>query len=164
MRMLGSAINWPPNHHDEVASLLGRLAQTQSTVARQPDTPYELTTAVAEIDEWLDMFPSLPSKSGGPSDRRSMLADVRRAFDMRGPGVVYRTPSAVRLMQQLEALADASGGSAEAATRELQSLRMELADPDTGGCGLRGSHCRGWSPRQSAPGDQYETRSVALHP
>jgi hypothetical protein len=132
MRMLGSAFNWPPDHVDELAALLGRVGQANSTVARQADTRYELTTAVAELDEWLDVFPSQPSKSGGSSDRRSMLADVGRAFDMRGPRVVDRTPSAVRLMQQLEALADASGGSAEAAITELQTLRTELIDPDTG--------------------------------
>lgn len=130
MRMLATPGNWPPTFLDEVAALLGKVPYPSVGSTPDSDTEYVLTTALAEIDEWLEIRPN--EKQQPPGDRESMLNDFQGAMKTRGPAVRECTPSAEALMTLMETLLNPPSQADPAdAAEQLANLRAELIDPGT---------------------------------
>jgi hypothetical protein len=126
--MLNSAFNWPPNYVDELAALLRKVRDKHPAVARQTDTEYMLTTALSEIEDWLEVLP----RGQRDARRQSMLQDIEQAFSTRGQEVRSQTPTAELVLHELQALRQQiTRSDANNAIKQLEALRTELAHPDT---------------------------------
>jgi hypothetical protein len=128
VKMLNSAFNWPPNCIDELAALLRKVGRTHSDVDRETDTEYTLTTALSEIEDWLDVLP----RGQRDAHRQSMLEDVAKAVSALGQQARSHAPTSDLILQELQALKQPiTRSAANNAIKQLEALRTELAHPDT---------------------------------
>lgn len=113
-------------HADELAELLARVPHPQSESQPEDDRAYTILTAIAEIQEWLEVQPTLNQQR--QKHRDSMLADVTAAFETLGPAVGRLARSVAPLLQSMEVLLKQPGkGDVAAAQAKLDSLCAELA-------------------------------------
>lgn len=119
----------PRTPANELAELLN-VPYPHFGIQPEGDRAYTVQTAVAEIQEWLEVQPTQNQQH--QVHRDSLLADITTAFETRGPNVRQLTPAAEPLVQSMEVLLKRPAqGDAAAAQGQLDDLCAQLTEAAT---------------------------------